>query len=432
MEKYIIEGGIKLKGSINISGSKNAALPILIATLLTDNKVILYNVPRLKDVETTISIIEFLGKKVIWKNSSSLVVIQNKEPIKEKGFVVAPYELIKRMRASFLVSGALLANYDKVKSALPGGCSIGARPVDIHIKAFEQLGIKHYVEEGYEVFIKQKNFCNKKICRVKLRYPSVGATENILMFASRIPQEVIIENTAKEPEVVDLAEFLKKLGVRIEGAGSSVIKVIGCKKFISSDIEHTIIPDRIEAGTYMIAAGITKGEVELKEIIPQHLTSLINKLKKAGVDIETEDKKIFVISKKSLKSQNITTRPYPYFPTDLQAQFMALMSIAKGVSIIKETVFENRFLHVAELNRMGANIVVDGNKAIVYGVDKLKGAEVMVSDLRAGAALVLAGLAAEGITKVSHIYHLDRGYENLEQKLSSLGARIKRVEEAEI
>jgi len=431
MEKYIIEGGIKLKGNVKISGSKNAALPILIATLLTDNKVILHNVPRLRDVETTISIIEFLGKKVIWRNDSTLVVVQNKEPFKEKGFVVAPYELIKKMRASFLVSGALLANYDKVKSALPGGCSIGARPVDIHIKAFEQLGIKHHIEEGYEVFIKKKNFCNKKFCRVKFRYPSVGATENILMFASKIPQEVIIENAAKEPEVVDLAEFLKKLGVKIEGAGSSVIKILGCKKFVSSEIEHTIIPDRIETGTYIIAAGITSGEVELKDVIPQHLTAVINKLRKAGINIEIEDRKIFVVSKKNLKPQNITTRPYPYFPTDLQAQFMALMSIANGVSIIKETVFENRFLHVAELNRMGANIVIDGNKAIVYGVDKLKGAEVMVSDLRAGAALVLAGLAAEGVTKISHIYHLDRGYENLEQKLTTLGAKIKRVEELE-
>lgn len=425
MEKFLIEGGSRLKGKVSISGSKNAALPILIASLLTDSKVILHNVPRLKDIDTTISLIEFLGKKVFWKDKSSLVVLHNREPQKQKGFVVAPYELIKKMRASFLVSGALLAKYKKVKTALPGGCAIGVRPVDIHIKAFEKLGVEHYIEAGYEVFVRDK----LKAATIRLKYPSVGATENILMLASKIPEETIIINAAKEPEIVDLAEFLKKLGVKIEGVGTSIIKVVGCRSFKDVEIEHTVIPDRIEAGTYLIACGITKGEIELNSVSPQHLDFVIKKLKRAGLVIDCEDNKIYSLWRKNLKPQNIITKPYPYFPTDLQAQFMALMSITKGVSTIKETVFENRFLHVAELNRMGANIVVDGRKAIVYGVEKLIGAEVMVSDLRAGAALVLAGLAAEGVTKVSHIYHLDRGYENLEEKLFQLGAKIKRINE---
>lgn len=425
MEKYLIEGGTKLKGKIQISGSKNAALPIIIASLLTENKVILHNVPRLEDIFTIIDIIEFLGKKVYWEDKSSLVILQHKKPQKEKGFVVAPYELIKKMRASFLVSGALLANYEKVKAALPGGCAIGVRPVDIHIKAFEQLGIKHNIDEGYEVFTRDK--LHSAI--IKFRYPSVGATENVLMLTSKIPKEVVIVNAAREPEIVDLVEFLKKLGVKIEGAGSKIIKIIGCREFVSSTIEHTIIPDRIEAGTYAIACGITKGEIEICNIISDHLKALINKLRNAGLIIEAEDKKMYVLWKKKLKAQNVITKPYPYFPTDLQAQFMALMCVAKGTSVIKETIFENRFLHVAELNRMGANITIEGRKAIIYGVEKLKGAEVMASDLRAGAALVLAGIAAEGVSKISHIYHLDRGYENLEEKLSSLGAKIKRIEE---
>ncbi|MCX7910576.1 MAG: UDP-N-acetylglucosamine 1-carboxyvinyltransferase [Endomicrobia bacterium] len=425
MEKLIIEGGKSLKGSIKISGSKNSALPLMIASLLTDNKVILHNVPRLKDIETTISIIEFLGKKVIWEDKSTVVITSNKEPYREGEFVVAPYDLIKKMRASFLVSGALLARYEKVKAALPGGCAIGVRPVDIHIKAFEKLGVKNYIEGGYEVFIRKE--LNSAV--IKFRYPSVGATENVLMLASVIPSETVIINAAREPEVCDLAEFLKKLGVKIEGVGSKIIKIVGCKNFIYRDIHHQVIPDRIETGTYMIAAGITKGDVELQNTEPRFLEYLIKKLKKVGLAVEIDKDRINVTYKNKLKSQNITTRPYPYFPTDLQAQFMALMCLAKGVSVIKETVFENRFLHVAELNRMGANIIVDGRKAIVYGVEKLKGAEVMVSDLRAGAALVLAGLAAEGTTKISHIYHLDRGYEDLEIKLSALGAQIRRVDE---
>ncbi|MEN3013670.1 MAG: UDP-N-acetylglucosamine 1-carboxyvinyltransferase [Endomicrobiia bacterium] len=429
MEKLIIEGGTPLRGSIRISGSKNAALPIIIASLLTDNDVILNNVPHLKDIETTISIIEFLGKKVFWKDDSSLIIKSYKEPYKEGDFIVAPYDLIKKMRASFLVSGALLARYRKVKVALPGGCAIGVRPVDIHIKAFEKLGVKNYIEGGYEVFTRKH--LNPAV--IKFRYPSVGATENVLMLASAIPQETVIMNAAKEPEICDLAEFLKKLGVSIEGAGTRIIKIKGFKDLFNKKeiVMHTIIPDRIEAATYMIAAGITKGEIKLECVEPAHLEYVIKKLKKTNLEIEVdkEKKTIEVLLKGKIKPQNIVTRPYPYFPTDLQAQFMALMCLAEGVSIIKETVFENRFLHVAELNRMGANITVDGKKAIVNGVSKLKGAEVMVSDLRAGAALVLAGLAAEGITKVSHIYHLDRGYENLEKKLSYLGAKIKRVDE---
>ncbi len=428
MEKLLITGGKKLSGSVKISGSKNSALPILIASLLTDEKVILHNVPNLKDVDVTISIIEYLGKKVIRKNNTVIVTQFTSAP-KDKGYIIAPYELIKKMRASFLVSGALLARNKKVKVALPGGCTIGVRPVDIHIAGFEQFGIKHHLEEGYVVFQRDK----LSSAKINFRYPSVGATENMMLVASLIPDETVIYNAAREPEIQDLAIFLSKLGVKVYGAGTNVVRIIGKKKlscnFPNGQLEHTIIPDRIEAGTYMISAGITKGEIVLENVVPEHLTALTKKLVSAGLKIEISKDKILTKWVKKLIPQNVITKPYPGFPTDLQAQFMALMSVTKGVSIIRETVFENRFLHIAELNRMGANIVVDGNKAIVYGVEKLKSAEVMVSDLRAGAALVLAGLAAEGTTKISHIYHLDRGYENIEKKLSLLGAEIKRIEE---
>ncbi len=422
MEKLIIEGGNKLVGEIKISGSKNAALPILFATLLTDEKVVLNNVPRLKDIDTAISIIEFLGKKAIWENNK-LIISTIKNPPKEKGYIIAPYELIKKMRASFLVSGALLAKHKKVKVALPGGCAIGLRPVDIHIEAFEKLGCSHYIEEGYEVFIRD----NLKPATIKFRYPSVGATENVLLISSTNTERVVIQNVAKEPEVQDLINFLKLLGVNIQMLEHRTIIIEGTKKFNKGPFVYTIIPDRIETGTYMIAAGVTKGEILLKNVIPEHLNFVIRKLVSTGLKIELENDKIYLHWEKNLKPQNITTRPYPYFPTDLQAQYMTLMSITKGTSVITETVFENRFLHVPELQRMGANITVNGRKAYIHGVEKLIGCEVTVSDLRAGAALVLAGLCAEGKSIITNIHHLDRGYESLETKLSLLGAKIKRI-----
>jgi UDP-N-acetylglucosamine 1-carboxyvinyltransferase len=314
-------------------------------------------------------------------------------------------------------------NEKKIKVALPGGCAIGVRPVDIHIDAFEKLGCKHYLEEGYIVLERKKLFP----ARIKLKYPSVGATEDIILVASLISGETIIENAACEPEIVDLSEFIKKLGVEIYGAGTKKILIRGVKNVRKEVVYHTIIPDRIESGTYAIAAAATKGEVILKNVFLEHIYSLIKKLKLTGIKIFSEENRLVIKYIKNLKPQNIVTGPYPKFPTDLQAQFMSLMSITKGRSIIKETVFENRFVHVAELQRMGANIVLDKNCAYVEGVKKLIGCPVMVSDLRAGAALVIAGLVAEGQTLINRIYHLDRGYEFLEDKLSKLGADIKRI-----
>ncbi len=422
MDKLIIQGGKKLEGEINISGAKNSALPILFATMLTDADVVLENVPKLMDIYGAISIIEYLGKKVVWLGNT-LKIVSSKSIPKEGKYVVAPYDLIRKMRASFLISGVLLAKNKNIKVALPGGCAIGVRPVDIHISAFEQLGCKHYLQEGYVVFNREK----LNSAKVKFKYPSVGATENVMLLASGIDGETIIENAAQEPEIVDLANFLKKIGVKIVGDGSNKISIYGAKKFNNTKIVHRIIPDRIETGTYVIAVSATKGEVILKNVIFQHNKTLIKKLKSCGIKIFLENNSIYIKSTKKIKSKNIVTSPYPGFPTDLQAQFMVLMSLSKGKSVIKETVFENRFVHAAELQRMGANIRIKGNSAYIYGVEKLIGCPVMVSDLRAGAALVIAGLAAEGKTIINRIYHLDRGYEMLEQKLSKLGANIKRI-----
>jgi UDP-N-acetylglucosamine 1-carboxyvinyltransferase len=422
MDKFVIRGGKKLVGEVLISGSKNSALPIIFATLLTENDVILSNVPCLKDIDTAIAIIEFLGKKVLRQNNK-LIIKTKSLPQKDGGYIVAPYDLVRRMRASFLVSGALLAKNKKVKISLPGGCAIGVRPVDIHITAFEKLGCKHHLEEGYVVFERKK----LSSAKIRFKYPSVGATEDVILLASLIDGETIIENAACEPEIVDLAEFIKKFGVKISGAGTKTVVIQGVKKVCNKVIEHTTIPDRIETGTYLIATAATKGEVLLKNVVPQHNSSLIKKLNSSGLKIVLDKDKLFAEYTKSLVPQNIVTKPYPGFPTDLQAQFMALMCITKGQSVVKETVFDNRFVHVAELQRMGANIVLDGNYAYITGVKKLIGCPVMVSDLRAGAALVIAGLVAEGETVINRIYHLDRGYELLEQKLSLLGADIKRI-----
>ncbi|MFH1283136.1 MAG: UDP-N-acetylglucosamine 1-carboxyvinyltransferase [bacterium] len=416
MDKYLINGAKRLKGRVKISGSKNAALPIIIATLLTDEKCTLRNIPDLADIRSICSLVESLGKKIIRKQN-----VVNVLPSKVSRFL-APYRLVNKMRASFLVSGPLLVRGLKAQVSLPGGCAIGSRPLDIHLKAFEQLGAAIEIKKGYVNIAAQKLSPN----RVIFDYPSVGATENILMAASLLEGTTVIENAAQEPEVVDLAEFLNKMGVRIIGAGNKIITVKGRKQLYGTD--HTVIPDRIETATFLIAGAITKGSIILENTNAAHLRQVIQKLKESGVKVDTSrDSQIKIKCTNRIKSVSIETQPYPGFPTDVQAQWMALMSVADGSCSITENVFENRFVHAAELARMGAKLIIRGSTVNVKGVKELSGAPVMVSDLRAGAALVLAGLSARGETRVMRIYHLDRGYEDLHKKLRKLGGNIRRV-----
>lgn len=417
-EKFIITGGKRLEGSVEISGAKNSALSIMAATLLTKDVCILRNIPHLTDVDTMIAVIRKLGIKVEWKEDNTLYIDSDYFNNYE-----APYELVKKMRASILVMGPLLARLHKAKISLPGGCAIGARPVDFHIKGFETLGAQVEVEKGY---IKAE--VNKlKGGDIYLDFPSLGATENIMMAASLAEGVTKIENAAKDPEVVELGNFLIKMGAKIEGLGTDLIKINGVKKL--NGVDYNIIPDRIEAGTYMIAAAITSGDILIEKIDPLLIKPLIVKLEEAGVKIKQEKDLIEVIGPNSINAVDIKTLPYPGFPTDIQPQFMALSCVAKGTSVITETVFENRFAHTGDLIRMGADIKVEGRSAIIKGVKKLSAAPVMASDLRGGAALILAGLVADGTTELSRIYHLDRGYVNLEKKLTALGADIHRVEE---
>jgi UDP-N-acetylglucosamine 1-carboxyvinyltransferase len=417
-EKFIITGGKRLEGSVEISGAKNSALSIMAATLLTKDVCILRNIPHLTDVDTMIAVIRKLGIKVEWKEDNTLYIDSDYFNNYE-----APYELVKKMRASILVMGPLLARLHKAKISLPGGCAIGARPVDFHIKGFETLGAKVEVEKGY---IKAE--VNKlRGGDIYLERPSLGATENIMMAASLSEGVTKIENAAKDPEVVELGNFLIKMGAKIEGLGTDLIKINGVKKL--NGVDYNIIPDRIEAGTYMIAAAITSGDILIEKIDPLLIKPLIVKLEETGVKIKQEKDLIEVIGPNSINAVDIKTLPYPGFPTDMQPQFMALSCVAKGTSVITETVFENRFAHTGDLIRMGADIKVEGRSAIIKGVKKLSAAPVMASDLRGGAALILAGLVADGTTELSRIYHLDRGYVNLEKKLTALGANIHRVEE---
>ncbi|MDR1696243.1 MAG: UDP-N-acetylglucosamine 1-carboxyvinyltransferase [Endomicrobium sp.] len=416
MDKIIINGGKKLKGEVKISGSKNSALPILFASLLTDEPVTVANVPSLADTDTTVSFLNFIGKKSVKKGSTF------KASASGKYKHIAPYDLVRKMRASVLIMGPLLARMNKVDVSLPGGCAIGARPIDIHLKAFEKLGVKIEVEGGY-VKASAKN--GLRGADIKFRFPSVGATENLMLAAVLAKGTTRIINAAGEPEIEDLADVLNKMGANVSGAGTKTITIEGAGKL--HGCRHRVIPDRIEAATYLIAAAITKGEILLKDVNPAHLKSVIHKLEKAGLFIKQTENTIYAKWVKDLKPHDVSTEVYPGFPTDVQAQWMALMCLLKGRSCVKENVFENRFLHVAELQRFGADLTVDGKMVDINGVEKLSGAPVMVSDLRAGAALVLAGLAAQGQTSVSRIYHLDRGYEHLERKLKKLGADIKRV-----
>jgi len=417
-EKFIISGGNRLKGTVKIDGAKNSSLSIMAATLLTKEVCVLRNVPRLTDVETMSDVIRKLGVNVEWKEGNNLYIDSDNFNNYE-----APYELVKMMRASILVMGPLLARLKRAKISLPGGCAIGARPVDYHLKGFEALGAQVEVEKGY---IEAKVNILKGD-EIYLDFPSLGATENIMMAACLAEGVTTIENAAKDPEVVELGNFLNKMGAKIKGLGTDLIKITGVKEL--QGIDYTIIPDRIEAGTYMIAAAITGGDVLIEKADPLLLKPLIVKLEEAGVRIELERDLIKVIRPDNVNAVDIKTLPFPGFPTDMQPQFMALSCVARGTSVITETVFEKRFTHIGDLIRMGADIKVEGHSAIIKGVKKLSAAPVMASDLRGGAALVIAGLVAEGTTELSRIYHLDRGYVKLEEKLNSLGADIKRVRE---
>jgi len=417
-EKFIISGGNRLQGTVRIDGAKNSALSIMAAALLTKDVCILRNVPHLTDVDIMAEVIRKLGVNVERKGDDTLYIDSDNFNNYE-----APYELVKMMRASILVMGPLLARLKRAKISLPGGCAIGARPVDYHIKGFEALGAQVEVEKGY---IEAK--VNKlKGDDIYLDFPSLGATENIMMAACLAEGITTIENAAKDPEVVELGRFLNKMGAKVEGLGTDLIEIEGVKEL--HGIDYAIIPDRIEAGTYMIAAAITGGDVLIENADPLLLKPLVVKLEEAGVWIELKENMIKVTGPKRIKAVDIKTLPFPGFPTDMQPQFMALSCIAKGTSVITETVFENRFVHIGDLIRMGADIKVEGHSAIIKGVKELSAAPVMASDLRGGAALILAGLVAEGTTELSRIYHLDRGYVKLEEKLNSLGADIKRVKE---
>jgi UDP-N-acetylglucosamine 1-carboxyvinyltransferase len=415
VDQFEIQGGRPLKGRVTISGSKNAALPCLFATLLTDEVCTLDQVPALADIDTALKLLVTLGKKV--DRVGKKVVISKGKALTGK----APYELVRRMRASVLVMGPLLARRNRAEVSMPGGCAIGARPVNFHIDGFHRMGVETTIHEGY-VDARTKGL---KGGLIPLPYPSVGATENLLMGAVLAKGTTIIQNAAREPEVVDLGRMLQKMGASIRGLETSEITIEGVKSL--SGAAHTVIPDRIEAGTFMIAAGITGGDIELENVNLSHLDNVVHCLKLAGLSVETEGRLVRAKWVKKLKPVDIETDVYPAFPTDMQAQWIALMSITNGRSRVRETVFENRYLHVQEMLRFGADITLAGRDAEVKGVAGLSGCDCMVSDLRAGAALVLAGLAAKGKTTVLRVYHLDRGYERMERKLQALGARIKRV-----
>ena len=418
MEKFAIEGGAVLNGTIRISGAKNAALPILMSTLLADGVNTISNVPHLNDVTTTVSLLGSLGAAMTITEKMDVIIDTTNLTSFE-----APYDLVKTMRASILVMGSLLGRFGKADVSLPGGCAIGSRPVDLHLKGMEALGAEISLHEGY---IQARAPKGLQGARVFIDKVSVGATENILMAASMAKGESLIENAAREPEVQDLANCLISMGAKIEGAGTDIIKVQGVDRLDGAD--YRVQPDRIETGTYLVAAAITGGKVMLKDTDPSLLDAVLVKLEEAGAHINTGPDWIELDMRGNRpKAVNLITAPYPGFPTDMQAQFTALNAVAEGTGVIKETIFENRFMHINELLRMGANIQIDGNTAIVTGVEELHSAQVMATDLRASASLVLAGLVAEGQTIVDRIYHIDRGYDCIEEKLHNLGASVNRM-----
>ena len=419
MEKLIVNGGNRLVGAVKTSGAKNAVLPIIAASILGTTPSHLDEVPMLEDVHTISEVLKCLGLSVECSPEKNVLDIDSTEITSYE----APYELVRTMRASFLVMGPLLARIGKARISMPGGCAIGARPIDIHLKGFEALGVK--IEQGHG-YIEASAPEGLKGTSIYFDFPSVGATENIMMAASLAEGTTILENAAEEPEIVDLANYLNKMGAKIRGAGTDTIRIEGVEKLHGAD--YTIIPDRIEAGTYMIAAAMTGGDVVVENVLPEHQKPLIAKLREAGAVVEEDIDKVRVIGKNPLKAVSIKTLPYPGFPTDMQAQMMAMMVIAEGRSKVTETVFENRFMHVVELNRMGAQISTEGRSAVIDGPCKLTGCDVRATDLRAGAAMILAGLVAEGTTRIGDLHHIDRGYENIVAKLKNLGADIERVD----
>ncbi|HOG17803.1 MAG TPA: UDP-N-acetylglucosamine 1-carboxyvinyltransferase [Syntrophales bacterium] len=414
MDKMVIQGGRRLNGEVRISGAKNAALPILMSSLLADGWNIYHNIPDLLDIKTVCKLLANLGAQI---EPGSVTRINAGNAIRCE----APYDLVKTMRASVLVLGPLVARFGEARVSLPGGCAIGARPVNLHIKALQEMGAEVELRDGY-VHAKAKRLRGAKIY---FDISTVGGTENILMAACLADGVTEIKNAAREPEVVNLADVLGAMGAKITGAGTDVIRVEGISKLHPADV--TVIPDRIETGTFLIAAGITGGDVSIQGCEPSHLDALIAKLREAGMGIDPIPGGLRARGGERLRSVDVKTLPYPGFPTDLQAQVMVLMALSAGSGTVTETVFENRFMHVAELTRMGADIQVKGNTAVVRGVPKLRGAPVMATDLRASASLILAGLAAEGTTELSRVYHIDRGYERVEKKFSALGADISRV-----
>jgi len=413
LETILVKKSGALNGHLKVNGSKNSILPILAATLLTKDKCILHDIPKLEDVNVMCDLLSNLGAKITMLDENSLEIqaddITNYE---------APYDLISKMRASFLVMGSLLSRINKARVSMPGGCAIGTRPIDLHLKGFKNLNINISSNKGY---IQAESECIIGN-HVYLDFPSVGATENIMMAACRAKGQTIIENAAEEPEIVDLANFINSMGGKIEGAGTRNIIITGVKELHGTD--YTIIPDRIEAGTYMVAAVITGGELYIDNVIPAHVQPVISKLREIGAEIIEDDDSVIVRSNGIIKSTDIKTLPYPGFPTDMQAQFMLLLSLANGTSVINETIFENRFMHANELLRMGANIKIEGNTAIVNGLNNLTGTKVKATDLRAGAALILAGLIADGETEISEVHHIKRGYADIVEKLQSVGANI--------
>lgn len=417
VEAFRVTGGKEIEGVLKVEGSKNAALPIMIATLVEKGTYVLRNVPNLMDIRTLVKLLESLGL-IIEKLDENTYKIENRGLTN----LVASYELVKKMRASFLVMGPMLAHCKKATVSLPGGCAIGARPVDLHLKGFEALGTKITIDHGY-VEAEVEELIGAKII---LDFPSVGATENIVMAAVKAKGVTILENAAREPEIIDLCDFLNKMGAKISGVGTGTLTIEGVDKLYPC--EHTIIPDRIVAGTFTIAAVMFDGKVKVKGVVKEHLEAFLMKLEEMGVKYIIDGDELTVVSKLSdLQGVKVTTMPHPGFPTDLQSPIMTLMCLAKGNSEIKETIFENRFMHVPELNRMGAKIDINGNIATIKGIENFSSAEVMASDLRAGASLILAALKAEGESIVNRIYHVDRGYENLELRLKNIGANIERI-----
>ncbi len=417
MDIYKIKGGTKLSGNVDISGAKNAALPIIVASLLADGEYTLRNIPDLKDIRTMLKVIEYLGAETDYNPEKNLLKIRVKNIRNEE----VPYELVKTMRASVYVMGPLLARTGEASVSMPGGCAIGERPVDIHLSGFEALGAEISLEHGY-IRATAKDLRGTTYI---MRNVSVGATANLLMTAILSRGKTVLENCAMEPDVVDLGHFLIKMGAKIEGLGTERIEITGVNRLKPAD--YSVIPDRIEAGTFLLAAAATRGNITIKKTIPEHLEALTRLLDEIGFTLESGKDKISLDSPKKFKGSIVRTLPYPGYPTDLQAPIMSLLAGVPGISVIIETIFENRFTHIPELRRMGADITVEGNIAIINGVSRLSSAPVMMSDLRAGAALVIAALSARGTTEIRRIYHSDRGYEKLSSKLSALGADIKRV-----